>query len=286
MRLSLYTFIRNGLYFDFHVVDMLKHHLPLADEIIVNEGYSKDGTYEAIKDMDSKIKIFRNHWDTSDPTKWHIKFKNEARKLCSGDWCLLLDSDEFIPEWEFSRIRAFIKSTDKTIAWLSYINFYGNYQVYHNKPELMNWPVRKAVLHRNLPDIEVWGDGSNVRQTDKKLKATDPIAICHHFGFVRKAARLRQKWRMQHFMHGHGSTQKPRWDWVPGFIFDLLPHRWDDPDIMPYLAIYDGAIVKAVKENPEEFVRDNFKTFEFLIHKSGLDHGVGHFGSMMAPENQ
>jgi len=40
MKLSLYTFVKNGLYLDFHVVAMLRHHLLLADEIIVGEGYN------------------------------------------------------------------------------------------------------------------------------------------------------------------------------------------------------------------------------------------------------
>ena len=91
MRLSIYTFVKDGLYFDFHVVAMLKHHLPLADEIIVNEGYSTDGTYEAIKDLDARIKVHRFEWDRSEPDAWHRKFKNQARELCAGDWCILLD---------------------------------------------------------------------------------------------------------------------------------------------------------------------------------------------------
>ena len=59
MKLSIYTFVQNGLYYDFHTVAMLKHHIPLVDEIIVNEGYSTDGTYEAICDLDPKVKVFR-----------------------------------------------------------------------------------------------------------------------------------------------------------------------------------------------------------------------------------
>jgi len=56
MLLSIYTCVRNGIYYDFHVVEMLKHHLPLADEIVVHEGYSDDGTYEAIAGLDPKIR--------------------------------------------------------------------------------------------------------------------------------------------------------------------------------------------------------------------------------------
>ena len=33
MKISVYTSVRNGLYFDFHIAQMLRHHLPLADEI-------------------------------------------------------------------------------------------------------------------------------------------------------------------------------------------------------------------------------------------------------------
>jgi len=269
MKLSIYTSIRNGIRFDFHIVDMLKHHLPLADEIIVNEGYSTDGTYDAIKGLHTKIKIYRNYWDTSDPKTWHSKFKNDARKLCSGDWCLLLDSDEFVPEWEFAKIRSFITGTEETVASLSFINFYANYKLYHKQPEVLKWPAKKAVLHRNLPDIAVWGDGSDVGYTHRKAPIGEPVATCHHFGFVRNAARLRQKWRMQHFMHGYGPKNKVRWDWVPGFVFDLLPYRWADPGILPYLTFYAGPYIKAVNEHPCEFVRDGFKTLE-LINTSGV----------------
>src|SRR6516164_6761907 len=134
MKLSIYTFVKDGLYYDFHVVDMLRHHLPLADEIIVNEGYSDDGTYEAIRDLDPKIKVYRNVWDRSDPSKWHVRFKDQARQLCTGDWCILLDCDEFIPEWEFERIRQFLPTTDRVIVPTRHMHFYGNYRVYIARP--------------------------------------------------------------------------------------------------------------------------------------------------------
>src|SRR6516165_10232536 len=99
MKISVYTAMRDCLRNDYPCVEMLRHHLPLADEIVVNEGYSTDGTFEAIRDLDPKVKAFRTHWGKADSFDWFLNFKNESRKRCAGDWCVLLDCDEFIPEW-------------------------------------------------------------------------------------------------------------------------------------------------------------------------------------------
>ena len=88
MKLSLYTFVKDGLFFDYHVVDMLRHHLPLADEIVVCEGYSNDGTYEAISNIDAKIKIHRQRIDTANAKAWLRSAKDQARQRCTGDWCI------------------------------------------------------------------------------------------------------------------------------------------------------------------------------------------------------
>jgi glycosyltransferase involved in cell wall biosynthesis len=254
------------LYYDFHVVAMLKHHLELADEIIVNEGYSTDGTYEAIRNLSPKIKIERNKWDTSDPKTWYIKFKNAARVKCTGDWCILLDCDEFIAEWEFERLRNYLSTTPYDIIPLKYLNFFGNYRVVNAHPERKNVPLFKHTIHRNRPDIEVWGDGANVRGTDGTARM-DPAESfeCHHFGNVCKAARLRERWRKQYRMYHH---KRPHWDRIPGFIWNLLPYQWNDEDMLQDLAIYEGPQVKAVRDDPSEFVRDRFQVVKLLERRA------------------
>ena len=141
MRISLYTGVKDGLFYDFHVEAMLRHHLPLADQIVVNEGFSTDGTFEAISRIDSKIQIHRFEWDRSDPNAWHRQFKNQARQLCTGDWCILLDCDEFIPEWEFARLRSFLETTDKPIVPVRFVHFYGNYC--EARKQSCHWQIRK-----------------------------------------------------------------------------------------------------------------------------------------------
>jgi glycosyltransferase involved in cell wall biosynthesis len=266
MKLSVYTFVKDGLFYDFHVVAMLRHHLPLADEIIVNEGYSTDGTFEAISQIDPKIRVYRQQWDRTDPSSWHRQFKNSARQQCTGDWCVLLDCDEFIPEWEFERLRTFLESTSATLVPVSFVHFYGNYRVFIARPARIT-PPRGIRIHRNLPNVEVWGDGANVRlsgSTDDPLAGAGEAFAVHHFGSVRQPARLRQKWRVQAKQH---KMERPRWDRVPGFLFDMFPHKWDDPDIIDRLAIYEGPYIAAVRDDPGEFIRDGLFTYRYLMRR-------------------
>jgi hypothetical protein len=268
MFLSIYTFVKDGLFLDYHVVAMLKHHLPLADEIIVNEGYSSDNTFEIISNIDSKIKIFRSHWGQPKDINWLSKFKDDARQKCVGEWCILLDCDEFIPEWEFDSLRQYLKETTDIMVPVKMINFYGNYKVYNSRPEKLNWPFRKMIIHRNMPGIEVWGDGANVRLKDKRLDwgHSSREFSCHHFGFVRYPARLRQKWR-----NIFGRMYKKNWiNWLklPSFLFNMHPHDWMDPQFLGDLAIYEGPYIRAVRENPSEFVRDGFSLYRFLMRET------------------
>jgi glycosyltransferase involved in cell wall biosynthesis len=263
MLLSIYTAVRNGLYYDFHIVDMLKHHLPLADEIVVHEGYSDDGTYEAIANIDPKIRIVRSQWQKpGNSIDWYVAIKDRARRECRGQWCLLVDADEFIPEWEFDRILNFIKSFEGDIAPFRILDFYGNYKVSAHNPHC--W--RKMILHRNRPDIENWGDGANVRIIGNPFKWEEQELrfTLHHFGSVRAAERLREKWHIQGHLYGKRNGMK-----VPAFVFDWFPHDWKDPDIIARAEIYDGPYVRAVLANPAEFVRDDFQLYDYLRAQAG-----------------
>jgi hypothetical protein len=142
------------------------------------------------------------------------------------------------------------------------LNFYGNYKVYNADPARFRWPGRKVIVHRNRPDVEVYGDASSVRIVGQEAVWDAPsLLTIHHFGFVRKGARLREKWRN---MRGRLYLARAPRFLIPSFVFDLVPHKWTDPDYLPHLRTYDGPFIRAVTDDPDEFVRDRFKLYKHL----------------------
>ena len=265
MKISVYVAIRNATTMDFPIAEVIRHHLPLADEFIVLEGYSDDDTFEVISAInDPKLKIVRQQWDRSDPGAWWRNFKQAAMAHCTGDWCVFMDADEFIAEWEFDRLRAMMQSADKPLIPVRMLNFYANYKVTSAHPERVRWPVTKFIIHRNQSDMHFVGDGANiVCDSCEWFEVPEDAVRVHHFGAVRHAARLRQKWRND----GQMKRSKPTFDWLPSFIFDLLPHNWFDPDFLDDLITYEGPFVQPVRENPRRFTRDNMKLYRYLKQK-------------------
>jgi hypothetical protein len=237
--------------------------LPFVDEIIVNEGFSTDGTFEAICNLDPKIRVFRTTWEKPSGESWWIHFKDAARRRCTGDWCIHLDADEFVPDWDFDAIRTYLTHTSDELIPVRFVNFYGNFRVYHANPTKARWITQKMIIHRNLPDaFEFWGDGSNLKRRGRPFTwDTSPAMFTvHHFGAVRHPGRLRQAWWSQgRFRVGRSIRFRP-----PQFVFDLFPHNWADPDFLEHLAVYEGPLIKAVRDHPERFTRDSFAVLHLL----------------------
>jgi hypothetical protein len=139
------------------------------------------------------------------------------------------------------------------------MNFYGNYRVYHSNPGKVHWITRKMIIHRNLPTIEFWGDGSNVKLSGQRFhwETSSREFTVHHFGGVKPAGRLR---RLQ-WIAGRCRAGRSVWWCPPQIVFDLFPYDWMDRDYLDDLAIYDGPLIRPVREHPEQYACDGMKLF-------------------------
>jgi len=81
--------------------------LPYVDRAVIVDGFSKDGSYEYLKSLGSKVEVFQREWDDSFANQY-----NEYLKHVKGGWVLLCDDDE-VPSAELlTSLREAVKQSE------------------------------------------------------------------------------------------------------------------------------------------------------------------------------
>ena len=66
MKVSAFTFIKNGQILGYPFLQSIQSVLPIVEEFVVNVGESEDDTLELIKSISSsKIRIIQSKWNDS-----------------------------------------------------------------------------------------------------------------------------------------------------------------------------------------------------------------------------
>src|SRR6218665_432032 len=116
MRISGFTYVRNGFKYGYPFIPSIQSLLPLVDELIVVVGDSEDETREAIVQLhEPKIKIIDTVWDDElrENGKIFAQQANiglEAIKDC--DWVIHLQVDEVLHEGDHQAIQDMIRKAD------------------------------------------------------------------------------------------------------------------------------------------------------------------------------
>jgi len=131
-----FSFVKNGVKFDYPVVEAITSILPLCDHFVVAVGDCEDGTLELIKSIGSeKIQIINTVWDPALKEKGRV-LASETNKAFDAipaeyDWCFYIQGDEVVHEKYLPVIRTAMeenlsnKAVDGLI--LHYSHFYGTY---------------------------------------------------------------------------------------------------------------------------------------------------------------
>lgn len=140
MKISGFTFIRNGEKFGYPFIQSIRSILPLCDEFIVNYSESDDRTLELLRSIgDKKLRIIETGWDDSLRKDGAILAKqtDTALSYCTGDWCFYIQGDEVLHEQYLSGIRdGMEKYLDRRKVeglLFKYLHFYGSYRTYFDK---------------------------------------------------------------------------------------------------------------------------------------------------------
>lgn len=208
MKVSGFTFVRNGIKFDYPFRESILSVLPLVDEMIVNVPDSEDETLKAVKDINSpKIRIIQTNWNGDIPSGGKIlsHHTNLALKECSGDWCLYIQADEIISEQDHCKIKKAMEENfvDKRIDGLlfDYVHFYGSYDCV---AAARNWYRNEVRIIRNKQNIVSFADAQGFRyKDDSKIPVAYTGARVYHYGWVRPIESMRTKTiAMDRLWHG------------------------------------------------------------------------------------
>ncbi len=198
MKISGFTFIRNGCALGYPFVPSIRSLLPLCDEIIVNVPRSTDNTLANVKVIqDSKIRIVESEWDESNHVAGRAlsHHTNLALDQCQGDWCVYIQGDEVLHEDSVPAMRAAMARELPNPAveglLVDYTHFYGSYWtcVYS-----FGWYYKEVRVVRRDANIRSVGDAQGFRTlTGQKVRVKNSDGRYFHYGFALEPSQMRAK---------------------------------------------------------------------------------------------
>ena len=201
MKVSAFTFIKNGEILGYPFLQSIQSILPIVDEFIINVGESEDDTLALVKSIaNSKIRIIESKWNETMQDRGYVygQQKMIAHYNCTGDWAFYVEGDEVYHENELEKIRQSMKFhlNDPNVEALvfDYYHFYGNANSYLNSP---GWYRSEARIIKNsvrsyAPDGLFWLVLNSNKQ-GRYPRAKHTGVSCYHYGWLRSQEQMNLK---------------------------------------------------------------------------------------------
>lgn len=205
MKVSGFTFLRNGQKLGYPFVASIRSLLPIVDEFVIALGPCDDDTEIMLREIgDPKIRIIPTQWNERIRPDFSVKGfvygqqKSIALFNCTGDWAFYLEADEVVHEDELPKIRAamekYLADPEVEALVFDYLHFYGNANTIVWSP---GWYRSEVRIIRNT--IPAWSSEAlffNVVEAHKKSRyprAAHTGATIYHYGWVRSEAQMNLK---------------------------------------------------------------------------------------------
>ena len=203
MKVSAFTFIKNGQILGYPFVQSILSILPIVDEFVINVGESEDDTLEIINSInDKKIRIIESRWNEGMQDRGYVygQQKMIAQFNCTGDWAFYIEGDEVYHENDLEQIKLSMEMhfNDPAVEALvvDFNHFYGNSNSVLNSPGWYRSEARiiKCSIRSYAPDGLFWLIlDSNKKGRYPRAKKTG--VTCYHYGWVRSEAQMNLKSR-------------------------------------------------------------------------------------------
>ena len=201
MKVSAFTFIKNGQILGYPFLQSIQSILPIVDEFVINVGDSEDDTLKIIHSIkNSKIRVIESKWNDGMRDRGYVygQQKMIAQFNCTGDWVFYIEGDEVYHEEDLEKIKNSMKThlnnSNVEALVFDFKHFYGNANSVLNSP---GWYRSEARIIKNsirsyAPDGLFW----LVLDSNKKgryPRAKKIGVTCYHYGWVRSEEQMNMK---------------------------------------------------------------------------------------------
>ena len=268
MTVSGFSFVRNGVLFDYPFLESIQSILPICDEFVIAVGDSEDDTLARIESLkESKIKIIQTVWDDAMRTGGSVLAQQTdiALSHTTGDWAFYLQGDEVIHERDLPIIRQSMLQHlgDPQVEGLlfKFLHFYGSYQYVGNSRK---WYRREIRIIRNGIDVRSWRDAQGFRIGSRKMRVKLLEATVYHYGWVkppatqlRKQRNFNRLWHSDEWISEH-IQRGDKFDYATGGKLSLF--YGNHPSVMNKRVQAQGWSFSydpnALKQSPKELLLD------------------------------
>ena len=280
MKISGFSYVRNGIELDYPFVESIKSVLPICDEFIMVVGDSQDGSRAAVEEIQSdKIKIVDSVWDMNLRVEGGVfaQQSNLGIDHATGDWLLHIQADELIHEDDLHKIKEGILKydSDKQVQGLllPYYHFWGGYNYIRTTRRVHRREIR---VLRNLKGIRSYNDSQGFRmyssdeaynkgEKGEKLKVKLIGVPIYHYKRVRPPAEMKKK--MNVFFHFYKTDE-----WMEKYKNKTQEYDYQNVDALEeFNGTHPKLMHERIAKKDWEFVYDpkkaNMKFKYWILYK-------------------
>lgn len=248
MKVSGFSFIRDGVRFGYPFVESIRSVLPVCDEFVIAVGEGSDETLDRLKAMNEpRLRIIQTTWNEKMRQHGFVYAQQKmiAQYNCTGDWALYLEGDELFHEQDLERLREVLERAlaydDIEALAFDYYHFWGEPGLLRDTPGLYRKAARaiKNNVRSIAPDGLYWAVikhknmlGRRNKRRTRYPRALDTGIPIYHYGNTRaehylspRADLVNGYWGKNYWFKTYGnirpSTVKPFAGTHPALI-----HPW------------------------------------------------------------
>jgi Glycosyl transferase family 2 len=205
LKVSVFTFLRNGAKLGYPFLESIRSALPLADEFVIALGPSDpdelDQTRRSLEALNEpKVRIISSVWNEQMKKAGFVygQQKMLAQSQCNGDWAFYLEADEVLHDEDLESLHQTMKRhlhDDQVEALVfDYVHLFGSVHWQAISP---GWYRRAPrIIKNNVRAVALDGLFWNVVVNNQKLRwprAALANARIFHYGHVRTVSAMNAK---------------------------------------------------------------------------------------------